>query len=71
MTAEENRAGLTQTRGHRCILARDAAGTDRGRDEERSLILMYLREFANSEGMLGHEFDDLVRESFGDLLPQW
>ena len=52
-------------------LARDAAGTDRGRDEERSLILMYLREFANSEGMLGHEFDDLVRESFGDLLPQW
>ena len=32
---------------------------------------MYLREFANSEGMLGHEFDDLVRESFGDLLPQW
>ena len=49
-------------------LAREAAGTDRARDEERSLILMYLREFANSEGTLGHEFDDLVRESFGDLL---
>ena len=50
--------------------ARDAAGTDRARDEERSLILMYLREFASSEGTLGHEFDDLVRESFGDLLSQ-
>ena len=48
--------------------ARDAAGTDRCRDEERSLILMYLREFASSEGTLGHEFDELVRESFGDLL---
>jgi hypothetical protein len=50
-------------------IARDTAGTDRARDEERSLILMYLREFASAEGMLGPEFDDLVRESFGDLLP--
>ena len=50
-------------------IAREAAGTDAGRDEERSLILMYLREFASAEGMLGPEFDDLVRESFGDLLP--
>ena len=51
------------------VTARAAAGTDAGRDEERSLILMYLREFASAEGMLGPEFDDLVRESFGDLLP--
>ena len=51
-------------------IAREVAGSDRARDEERSLILMYLREFANAEGMLGREFDDLVRESFGDLLPQ-
>lgn len=49
--------------------ARDAAGAEPGRDEERSLILMYLREFASVEGMLGPEFDDLVRDSFGDLLP--
>lgn len=50
-------------------IAREASGSDPGRDEERSLILMYLREFASSEGLLGREFDDLVRESFGDLLP--
>lgn len=50
-------------------IARETAGVDAARDEERSLILMYLREFASAEGILGAEFDDLVRESFGDLLP--
>lgn len=51
-------------------VARAAAGTDLVWDEERSLILMYLREFASADGVLGPEFDNLVRESFGDLLPQ-
>lgn len=50
-------------------MARDVAGADPARDEERSLILMYLRGFASAEGVLGLEFDDLIRESFGDLLP--
>ena len=50
-------------------IARETTGVDAARDEERSLILMYLREFASAEGILGAEFDDLVRESFGDLLP--
>lgn len=50
-------------------IVRAAAGRDPAGDEERSLILMYLREFANPEGLLGREFDDLVRDTFGDLLP--
>jgi hypothetical protein len=49
-------------------LARDHAGDDVARDEERSFLLMYLREFANSEGMLPADFDGVVRESFGDVL---
>lgn len=51
-------------------IARDASGKNAAQDEERSLILMYLREFASAEGVLAPSFDDLVRESFGDLLPQ-
>jgi hypothetical protein len=27
-----------------------------------------LREYANADGVLPVQFDDLVRESFGDLL---
>ncbi len=50
-------------------IAHDASGADAARDEERLLILMYLRGFASAEGVLGPEFDDLVRESFGDILP--
>jgi len=48
--------------------ARDTAGADPQRDEERNYILMYLREFATSNGVLPVDFDALVRESFGDLL---
>src|SRR5713226_5577216 len=48
--------------------ARDTAGADPQRDEERNYILMYLREFATSNGVLPVDFDSLVRESFGDLL---
>jgi hypothetical protein len=49
-------------------LARDTAGADIARDEERSFLLMYLREFADPDGMLPMTFDPLVREAFGDVL---
>lgn len=38
------------------------------RDYERSMMLVYLREFADSDGQLPPQFDELVRESFGDLV---
>jgi hypothetical protein len=47
---------------------REAAGADAARDEERSFLLMYLREFADPDGMLPVTFDSLVRETFGDVL---
>ena len=31
-------------------------------------MLVYLREFADADGQLPPQFDDLVRESFGDLV---
>lgn len=40
---------------------------DQERDYERSLLLVYLREFADPDGQLPPQFDDLVRDSFGDL----
>ena len=49
-------------------LARRHSGTDVFRDEERSYLLMYLREFANADGVLPIDFDTLVRDSFGDLV---
>jgi len=49
-------------------LARDRAGDDVVRDEERAFLLMYLREFASPEGRLPADFDGVVRESFGDVL---
>jgi hypothetical protein len=49
-------------------VTREAAGADVARDEERSFLLMYLREFADPDGMLPVTFDSLVRETFGDLL---
>jgi hypothetical protein len=49
-------------------LARARAGVDAQRDEEWSYLLMYLREFASTEGTLPVDFDPLVRESFGELL---
>lgn len=46
-----------------------AAGKpDPERDYERSLLLVYLREFADSDGQLSPEFDELVNETFGDLV---
>jgi hypothetical protein len=47
--------------------AREQAG-DAARDEEWSALFTHLRAYANADGMLPKEFDDLVRESFGQLI---
>ena len=49
-------------------VVRETAGADVARDEERSFLLMYMREFADPDGMLPVTFDPLVRETFGDVL---
>jgi outer membrane biosynthesis protein TonB len=49
-------------------LARAHATGDVARDEERSYLLMYLREFAGPDGVLPADFDGLVRDAFGDVL---
>lgn len=49
-------------------LVREHSGEDAAVDEERSYLLVYLREFATPEGTLPVDFDALVRESFGPLL---
>ena len=47
---------------------RDNATDDLVRNEERSYLLMYLREFAGPDGILPTDFDGLVRDAFGDVL---
>ena len=37
-------------------------------DEERTFLLLYLRDFAGADGLLPVDFDDLVRQSFGALV---
>jgi hypothetical protein len=49
-------------------IAREQSGADAVRDEERSFLLMYLREFADPDGVLPTSFDGVVREAFGDVL---
>ena len=49
-------------------LTREHSGQDAFKDEERSYLLMYLREFANPDGVLPVDFDALVRDSFGELV---
>jgi hypothetical protein len=39
-----------------------------GASEEAEFMLLYLRDFADAEGLLPIDFDGLVRESFGDAL---
>ncbi|HVW88199.1 MAG TPA: hypothetical protein VHC01_01925 [Gaiellaceae bacterium] len=39
-----------------------------GASEEAEFMLLYLRDFADAEGLLPLDFDGLVRESFGDAL---
>jgi hypothetical protein len=48
--------------------ARDHASDDVAQNEERSYLLMYLREFAGPDGVLPADFDGLVRDAFGDML---
>ena len=47
--------------------ARGQAG-NAPRDEEWSALFTHLRVFANTDGVLPKEFDELVRESFGELI---
>jgi hypothetical protein len=49
-------------------IARDHAGTDPARDDERTYLLLSLRDHAQPDGNLPLEFDQLVRDAFGDLL---
>lgn len=49
-------------------LARARSGANPVHDEELSFLLVYLRDFAGTDGVLPIDFDALVRESFGDLL---
>lgn len=49
-------------------LVRGRVGEDPGREEELNFLLMYLREFANADGVLPVDFDSLVRDSFADVL---
>ena len=49
-------------------LTREHLGGDVAQDEERQFLLMYLREFADSDGQLPLDFDGLVRDSFGELV---
>lgn len=49
-------------------VARENATDDLAKNEERAYLLMYLREFAGSDGTLPADFDGLVRDAFGDLL---
>jgi hypothetical protein len=49
-------------------LTREHAGGDVAQDEERQFLLMYLREFADTAGLLPLDFDGLVRDSFGELV---
>ena len=48
--------------------ARDEAQRDPLRYQEWSYLFVHLRQFATPDGSLPVEFDDLVRESFGELL---
>ena len=49
-------------------LAREQVSDDAVLNEERSYLLMYLREFANADGVLPADFDGVVRETFGGVL---
>jgi hypothetical protein len=49
-------------------LARERTGDDSVRDEEWQFLFMYLRDFADPNGVLPASFDGLVRESFSELI---
>jgi len=49
-------------------LARASPADDAARHEERTLLLLYLRDFAGPDGLLPGAFDRLVRDTFGELI---
>jgi hypothetical protein len=49
-------------------VARELAGSDPAADEERTFLLMYLRDFAGPDGLLPVDFDELVRQTFGEFV---
>jgi len=49
-------------------LAREHGGSDPIADEERTFLLLYLRDFAGPDGLLPVDFDELVRQTFGGLV---
>jgi hypothetical protein len=50
-------------------LERLAEGLNGGAEaEERALLLLHLREFADTSGQLPPQFDPLVRDVFGELV---
>lgn len=51
-------------------LAAEKENGEPARIEERALLLLHLREFANAYGDLPLEFDQLVREAFGADLAE-
>jgi hypothetical protein len=51
-------------------IAAETEGTNPQEDEERALLLITLRQFADPSGELPVEFDPLVRDAFGPALAQ-
>jgi len=51
-------------------IASEQEGRNPARDEERALLLMSLRQFANASGDLPVDFDPLIREAFGTALDE-
>ena len=51
-------------------IASEQEGQNPARDEERALLLMSLRQFANASGDLPVDFDPLIREAFGTALDE-
>jgi hypothetical protein len=51
-------------------IANEQEGRNPARDEERALLLMSLRQFANASGDLPVDFDPLIREAFGAALDE-
>jgi len=50
-------------------LVEETAGQDPAREEERRQILYHLREHTTVDGRIPPEFEDLIHEAFGELLP--
>ena len=63
VVSEEAVGAESGTSGSLERMARAQAG-DHARDQEWAALFMHLREFANADGVLPAQFDDLVRESF-------